>query len=179
MYRRRRTQAFIPGSEEGDGVRINVPLRWIERVSKATCMKFGGLITFDIATDSTGSGGSACEKETSVPENPLTHPTHPKEVAPKVDSVLSCLPPDNQGLRFGFFRSDPAWDQFSSLVDAAKASAKLEPSGKKWPGSQVFVDMEPKGCAAAALEQHDTLTELEKNVTFALALDSEKDLWSE
>ncbi|KAI0250754.1 hypothetical protein BJV78DRAFT_1127517 [Lactifluus subvellereus] len=99
----------------------------------------------------------------------ISHPPESKE-----DTSLIETAPDKQVLQLGVMRKDPEWDNVMSYVNKAKTSASE--SSIDWPGSRVYIDMDP--WAGNSSEPSDSnLSNLVKSVSYALGLDIAKEIW--
>jgi sterol 3beta-glucosyltransferase len=135
-------------------------------MEKTSMLSFAGLIsvTFDPKfSNGTSNGGS------NGSHDHVTSSTDSEDL-PVLDTAS-----DKQVLQFGILHKDAAWDNARTHVDNAKASASK--SDVEWPGSRVYIDLDPQ--ANESSEKSDSnISDLVKSVSFALGLDTTKELWS-
>ena len=148
-------------TDDNNAVRINIPLSRVDTVEKTSMLSFARLITvtFDPNSSNGATSSASTEQPTSSTED---------------DTVLDTAP-DKQALQFGVMREDSTWDNAMTHVNNAKTSASE--SDVDWPGSRVYVDVDPQANERA--EKSDShLSDLVKSVSFALGLDTTKEIWS-
>jgi len=148
-------------TDDNNAVRINIPLSRVDTVEKTSMLSFARLITvtFDPNSSNGATSSASTEQPTSSTED---------------DTVLDTAP-DKQALQFGIMREDSAWDNAITYVNNAKTSAPG--SDVDWPGSRVYVDVDPQANEKA--EKSDShLSDLVRSVSFALGLDTTKEIWS-
>jgi sterol 3beta-glucosyltransferase len=157
LYRRNsRLILMQDDAEDQNAVRINIPLSRVEAVEKTNMLSFFGHI--NVTFDPKSSNGASIDQVSSSEDISL------------LDTV-----PDKQVLQFGILRKNSAWDHVMTYVDNAKTSASE--GSVDWPGSRVYVDVDPRSSESA--ERSDTnLSNLIKSVSFALGLDTTKEIWS-
>jgi sterol 3beta-glucosyltransferase len=151
-------------ADDLDAIRINIPLSRVETVEKVEMVSFAGLIsvTFDPKSSSIATDGGSTERLPSITEN-------------KEDGILVETAQDKQVLQVGVLRKDFEWEDVMSYVNKAKASASN--SSVDWPGSRVYIDVDPQACNSS--EQSDSkLSHLVKSVSYSLGLDATKEIWS-
>jgi len=158
LYRRNRRLIFMQDdAEDHNAVRINIPLSRVEAVEKMNMPSFAGHI--NVTFDPKSSNGASTEQASSSRE----------------DISLLDTVPDKQVLQFGILRKNSTWDHVMTYVNNAKTSASE--GSVDWPGSRVYVDVDPR--SSESTEKSDTnLSDLIKSVSFALGLDTTKEIWS-
>ena len=147
--------------DDNNDVRINIPLSHVDTVEKTCVLSFTRLITvtFDPKSSSGATNGASAEPPASSTE----------------DVTVLDTAPDKQALQFGILREDSTWDHAMTHVNNAKTSASE--SSVDWPGSRVYVDVDPQANEKA--EKSDNhLSDLVRSVSFALGLDTTKEIWS-
>ena len=158
LYRRNRRLVLIQDdAEHHNAVRINIPLSRVEAVEKTRMLSFASHI--NVTFDPKSSNGTSTEQASSSRED---------------ISLLDAVP-DKQVLQFGILRKNSAWDNVMTYVNNAKTSASE--SGVDWPGSRVYVDVDPRPNESAERSDNN-LSDLMKSVSFALGLDTTKEIWS-
>jgi len=148
-------------TDDNNAVRINIPLSHVDTVEKTSMLSFTRLITvtFDPKSSNGATNGASAERPTSSTE----------------DVTVLDTAPDKQALQFGILREDSTWDNAMTYVNNAKTSASE--SSVDWPGSRVYLDVDPQANEKA--EKSDNhLSDLVKSVSFALGLDTTKEIWS-
>lgn len=148
-------------ADDNNAVRINIPLSHVNTVEKTSMLSFTRLITvtFDPKSSNGATNGASSERPTSSTE----------------DVTVLDTTPDKQALQFGILREDSEWDSAMTYVNNAKTSASE--SSVDWPGSRVYLDVDPQANEKA--EKSDShLSDLVKSVSFALGLDTSKEIWS-
>lgn len=153
-------------TDDLNAVRINIPLSRVETLEKTNMLSFAGLITvtFDPKSSNGVSSGPSAEKErrTSIMEG-------------KEDLSLLGTTPDKQVLQIAVLRKDFDWENIMTSVSNAKTSASKD--NVDWPGSRVHIDVDPRAGESAEKSDHN-LSDLVKSVSFALGLDTTKEIWS-
>jgi sterol 3beta-glucosyltransferase len=145
-------------ADDLNAVRINIPLGRIISVEKTELPSFAGLIAFTF-DPTCAPNGVTIEQSASTAEEA---------------SVLD-TPPTKQVLQLGILREDPHWENI--LAYASKAKAEASKSDVDWPGSRVFIDLDPR--TSNADETSDSnLSDQVKSVAFTLGLDTTKEMWS-
>jgi hypothetical protein len=163
---RRNNRSILMQDDTDDinAVRINIPLSRVETIEKTSMVSFAGLIsvTFDPKSSSDATDGG-----------PTGHP--PSIVENKEDGTLIETAPDKQVLQLGVLHKGFDWDNVMTYVNKAKASASE--SSVDWPGSRVYIDVDPR--AGNSPEQTDSnLSGLVRSVSYNLGLDTAKEIWS-
>lgn len=147
-------------TEDLNAVRVNIPLSRVITVERTDIVSFAGLIT--VTFDPKSSSNSASNDPEQAAED--------KEVLSMIDTA-----PEKQVLQFGILRKDSEWDNVLSYVDKAKTSASSD--NVDWAGSRVYIDVDPR-TAETSESSDNTLSDLVKSVSFALGLDTTKEIWS-
>ncbi|KAI0004465.1 hypothetical protein BJV74DRAFT_807446 [Russula compacta] len=166
LYRRNHRMVLMQDdTDDLNAVRINIPLSRVETLEKTDMLSFAGLITvtFDPNSSNGVSSGPSTEKErrTSIIEG-------------KEDLSLLGTTPDKQVLQLAVLRKDFDWDNIMTYVNNAKTSASKD--NVDWPGSRVYIDVDPRAGESAAKSDHN-LSDLVKSVSFTLGLDTTKEIW--
>jgi hypothetical protein len=162
--------------DDADGhnaFRINIPLSRVDTMEKTEMLSFAGLITltFDPKSSNGASNGTSNGTSNGASNGaPTEQPTSSTE-----DLSLLDTPSDKQKLQFGVLREDPTWDNAMVYVNNAKTSASK--GNADWPGSRVYVDMDPR-TSESSEKSENNLSDLVKSVSFALGLDTTKEIWS-
>jgi len=163
LYRRNHRMVLMhDDTDDNNAVRINIPLSRVDTVEETSMLSFASLITVKFDPTSSGAtNGASTEQPTSSTDSE--------------DITVLDTAPDKQALQFGIMREDSTWDNTMTHVNNAKTSASE--SDVDWPGSRVFVDVDPQANERA--EKSDNhLSDLVRSVSFALGLDSTKEIWS-
>jgi sterol 3beta-glucosyltransferase len=165
LYRRDRHLVLMNGTEDLNAVRINIPLSRVNSVERLNIVSLSGLysVTFDPKSSNGASNDSSTEQLASNADD--------KEVT----SVLETAP-ETQVLQFGVMRESAEWAKVMSYVDKAKASASSDPVD--WPGSRVYIGVDPQIDENPETSNSDLVSDLVKSVSFSLGLDASKDIWS-
>lgn len=148
-------------TDDNNAVRINIPLSRVDVMEKTSMDLFARLmtVTFDPKPSNGATTGALTEQHTPSAE----------------DITVLDTTPDKQTLQFGILREDSAWDNAMTYVNNAKTSASE--SNVDWPGSRVYVDVDPHANERA--EKSDNhISDLVRSVSFALGLDTTKEIWS-
>ncbi|KAI9465440.1 glycosyltransferase family 1 protein [Lactarius psammicola] len=161
LYRRNRRSVLMQSdADDLNAVRINIPLSRVESVEKTQLPAFAGLFSFTF--DPTSSNGS-----------PNGVPTEQSASTIEEVSIVDTQPV-KQVLQLGVLREDTLWKNIMAYVDKAKAAASK--SNVDWPGSRVFIDLDPR--TGNGSETSDSnLSDLVKSVSFTLGLDTTKEMW--
>jgi hypothetical protein len=165
LYRRDRHLVLTDETEDLNAIRINIPLSRVNSVEKLNIVSFAGLIsvTFDPKSSNGGSHDPSTEQ--------LISNTDDKEVTTLLETA-----PEKQVLQFGIMRENPEWANVMSYVDKARTLAT--PDHVDWPGSRVYIGVDPQISNESSETSNNNLSDLVKSVSFSLGLDSSKDLWS-
>ncbi len=154
------------GTEDLNAVRFNVPLSRVNSVEKLNIVSFAGLIT--VTFDPRSSNGASHDPSTEHTAS------NSDDKEPPVITLLETAP-EKQVLQFGILRENPEWDNVMSYVGKAKTSAS---SGHvDWPGSRVYIDVDPQINESSEASDNN-VNDLVKSVSFALGLDTTKEIWS-
>lgn len=162
VYRRNHRMVLMhDDADDNNAVRINIPLSHVDTVEKTTMLSFARLVTvtFDPNSSNGATNGASTEQPTSDTG----------------DVTVLDTAPDKQTLQFGILREDSTWDNVMSYINNAKSSASQ--SDVDWPGSRVYVDVDPQAHEKAE-KSDNNLSDLVKSVSFALGLDTTKEIWS-
>jgi sterol 3beta-glucosyltransferase len=143
-------------TDDLNAVRVNIPLSRVITVERTHIVSFAGLVTVTFDPKSNG-------------EQPASS-TEDKDVLSLIDTA-----PEKQVLQFGILREDPEWGNIMSRVDQAKTSASSDQVD--WPGSRVYIDVDPRSTETSETSDN-SLSALVKSVSFALGLDTTKEIWS-
>jgi hypothetical protein len=162
LYRRNHRSVLMQiDADDLNAVRINIPLSRVESAEKTQLPAFAGLIsfTFDPTRSNGAPNGVPVEQTASTTEE------------------LSILdtPPVKQVLQLGVLREDTLWENLMAYANKAKAAASK--SNVDWPGSSVFIDLDPRTSNSPETSDNN-LSDLVKSVSFALGLDTTKEMWS-
>lgn len=144
-------------ADDVNAVRINIPLSRISSVEKTELPSFAGLIAFTF-DPTCAQNGVSTEQSASAAEEA---------------SVLD-TPPVKQVLQLGILREDTVWENI--MVHANKAKAEASKSDIDWPGSRVFIDLDPRTSGHETSDSN--LSDQVKSVSFTLGLDTTKEMWS-
>ena len=145
-------------ADDLNAVRINIPMSRISSVEKTELSSFAGLMAFTF-DPTCAQNGASTEQSASAAEEA---------------SVLD-TPPVKQVLKLGVLREDTLWENI--MVYANKAKAEASKSDVDWPGSRVFIDLDPR--TSNDQETSDSnLSDQVKSVSFTLGLDTTKEMWS-
>jgi sterol 3beta-glucosyltransferase len=150
-------------TEDLNAVRINIPLSRVNSVEKLNIVSFAGLIsvTFDPKSSNADSHRPSTEQPTSN--------TDDKEV---IETA-----PEKQVLQFGILRENPEWVDVMSYAEKARTSASSD--HVDWPGSRVYIDVDPRIDDSESLEtSNNNLSQLVKSLSFSLGLVASKEIWS-
>ena len=162
LYRRNRRSVLTQvDADDLNAVRINIPLSLVESAEKTQLPAFAGLIsfTFDPARSNGAPSGVPTEQNVSTTEGVTIFDT----------------PPVKQVLQLGVLREDALWENIMTYANKAKAAASK--SNVDWPGSRVFIDLDPRTSNGPETSDNN-LSDLVKSVSFTLGLDTTKELWS-
>ena len=146
-------------ADDLNAVRINIPLSRVESAKKTQLPAFAGLVSFTF--DPNGAPDDVPTEQTAS--------TSTTEV-----SILDTKPV-KQVLQLGVLREDTLWENIMACANKAKAAASK--SSVAWPGSRVFIDLDPRTSNAPEMSDNN-LSDLEKSVSFTLGLDTTKEMWS-
>jgi hypothetical protein len=80
-------------------------------------------------------------------------------------------------VQFAAIRKDPVWDDFMSHVEKAKAAMAADTT--EWPGSNVYIDFDPRADLEDEESEGNGLSGLQRSVSHALGLDPTKEFYSE
>ncbi|KAI0269895.1 hypothetical protein BC834DRAFT_967621 [Gloeopeniophorella convolvens] len=166
LYRRNRRSVLMQNElDDVNAVRINIPLSRVVSLERTKMLSFAGLLSVEFDTKAPHSG-------TNTPPS-AEQPASPTEDKAET-SLLDNGTPEKQALQIGILRKDPIWDSASTYVNKAKAAASQ--STTYWPGSRVYIDVDPR--ASGKSEESDSnVSDLVRSVSFALGLDTTKDMW--
>jgi len=108
--------------------------------------------------------------------------TPPVENDSLSDGTLSeVLSNDSEGepyvVQFAAIRKDPVWDDFMSYVEKAKVAMAADAT--EWPGSNVYIDFDPRADLEDEGSEGNGLSGLQRSVSHALGLDPTKEFYSE
>ncbi|KAF8270838.1 hypothetical protein EI94DRAFT_1569918 [Lactarius quietus] len=158
LYRRNRRSVLMQDdADDMNSVRINIPLGRIISVEKTEMPAFAGLISFTF-DPTCAQNGVPTEQSTSTAE----------------DASILETSPAKQVLQLGVLREDPQWENI--MVYANKAKTEASKSDVDWPGSRVFIDLDPR--TSNSHETSDSnLSDQVKSVSFTLGLDTTKEMW--
>jgi len=146
-------------ADDLNAVRINIPLSRVESAEKTQLPAFAGLVS--LTFDPTSSNGARVSTEQSA--------------LPAEEASISDTLPAKQVLQLGVLREDPLWGKIMDHANRAKADASK--SNTDWPGSRVFVDLDPRTSNGSEASDSN-LSDLVKSVSFSLGLDTTKEMWS-
>ena len=158
MYRRNRRLVLEDDTDDLNAVRVNIPLSRVISTERTNLASFAGLIT--VAFDPSTSHDTSTEQAVPSAED--------KEGLAVIDTA-----PERQVLQFGILREDIEWVEVKSHIDKAKASASS--SNVDWPGSRVYIDVDPRTIDTETSDNN--LSDRVKSVSYALGLDTTKDIW--
>lgn len=158
MYRRNRRLVLEDDTDDLNAVRVNIPLSRVISTERTNLASFAGLIT--VAFDPSTSHDTSTEQAVPSAED--------KEGLAVIDTA-----PERQVLQFGILREDIEWVEVKSHIDKAKASASS--SNVDWPGSRVYIDVDPRTVDTETSDNN--LSDRVKSVSYALGLDTTKDIW--
>jgi hypothetical protein len=159
MYRRNRRLVLEDDTDDLNAVRVNIPLSRVISTERTNLASFAGLIT--VMFDPSTSQDTSTEQAAPSVED--------KEGLALIDSA-----PERQVLQFGILREDIEWVEVKSHVDKARASASS--SNVDWPGSRVYIDVDPRTIETSETSDNN-LSDQVKSVSYALGLDTAKDIW--
>jgi hypothetical protein len=117
-------------ADDLNAVRINIPLSRVDSLEKTNMLSFAGLIT--VTFDPKSSNGASNVASAEYPS--------PEEV--KEDISLLETAPDKQVLQLAVLRKDFDWLNVMTIINKAKTSASE--SDVDWPGSSVYIDVDPR-----------------------------------
>jgi sterol 3beta-glucosyltransferase len=158
LYRRNHRSVLMQiDADDLNAVRINIPLSRVESAEKTQLPAFAGLVSFTF--DPTGSNGA-----------PNGVPT--EQTASTTEVSILDTPPVKQVLQLGVLREDTLWENIMAYANKAKAAASK--SNVDWPGSRVFIDLDPR---TGPETSDNNLSDIVKSVSFALGLDTTKEMW--
>lgn len=99
----------------------------------------------------------------------------PTEHATTDEASIIDAPPVKQVLQLGVLREDALWENIMTYANKAKDEASK--SDVDWQGSRVFIDLDPR--TGEGVDTSGTnLSDQVKTVSFALGLDTTKEMWS-
>jgi hypothetical protein len=165
LYRRNHRLVLIyDDANDLNAVRINIPLSRVDSLEKTNMLSFAGLIsvTFDPKSSNGASNVASAEYPTPSTEG-------------KEDFSLLETAPDKQILQLAVLRKDFDWDNVMTIINKAKTSASE--GDVDWPGSRVYIDVDPRAGESSG-KSDNNLSDLVKSVSFALGLDTSKEIWS-
>lgn len=143
-------------TDDLNAVRINIPLSRINSVEKTELPAFAGLVSFTFDPTSAQNGV-------------------PTEHATTDEASIIDAPPVKQVLQLGVLREDALWENIMTYANKAKDEASK--SDVDWQGSRVFIDLDPR--TGEGVDTSGTnLSDQVKTVSFALGLDTTKEMWS-
>ena len=160
MYRRNRRLVLQDDTEDINAVRVNIPLSRVLTVDKSEIVSFAGLITVTFDPKATNNASHEPSTQSSTDDNG--------------GLALIDAAPEKQVLQFGILRKHLEWEDVMSYV--AKAKTPTSSSNVDWPGSRVYIDVDPQ--ANGACETSDSnLSDLVKSVSLTLGMDTSKEIW--
>ena len=140
-------------TDDLNAIRINIPMSRINSVEKTELPAFAGLVSFTFDPTSAQNGVPSTTDEASI-----------------IDT-----PPVKQVLQLGVLREDTLWENIMTYANKAKAEASK--SDVDWQGSRVFIDLDPR--TGDGVDTSGTnISDQVKAVSFALGLDTTKEMWS-
>jgi sterol 3beta-glucosyltransferase len=158
LYRRNRRLVLEDDTDDLNAIRVNIPLSRVITTERTNLASFAGLVavTFD----------------------PSSHDSSTEQAAPSAEDkeglALIDTAPERQVLQFGILREDMEWLDIRSYIDKAKTSASS--SNVDWPGSRVYIDVDPRNVETSEASDNN-LSDRVKSVSYALGLDTTKDIW--
>ncbi|KAI0051096.1 glycosyltransferase family 1 protein [Auriscalpium vulgare] len=176
MYRRNRRAVFNNDpADDVNGIRINIPLSRIDTVTQSSCLTFASLISvsFGTSAEAVASAGGPLSPGSEAPSRTQTPSSLTRTETSHDTTSESSL--DKQTLQIAVLQKDPVWDELLSKAQKAREDAKKETTA--WPGTKVYIDLDPRACVQAKQDGRGSLSELQRSISGTLALDPTADMY--